>query len=85
MMNLSEIAHGIVKTMNQGMKFKTSTCPCCLHPWRIFCGHRPLSDAARIISACHGHLATKEFRTLTITLDTFMYSIVLYDFPNNHL
>lgn len=54
-------------------------------PWGVFCGHRPLSDAAGIISAWPGHLATKEFRTLTITLDTFMYSIVLYDFPNNHL
>lgn len=84
MMNLSEIAHGIVKTMNQGMKFKFSICPCCSLP-----GESPvdvdLSDDARMVSACRGHLATKEFRTLTITLDTFMYSIVLYDFPNNHL
>lgn len=29
--------------------------------------------------------ATEGFRTLMITPDTFMYSIVLYDFPNNHL
>lgn len=53
--------------------------------WTHFLGHRPLTDATRIISACRGHLATKEFLTLMITLDTFMYSIVLYDFPNNHL
>lgn len=78
--------------MNQGMKFKHSTCPCCSDPGEPllclnthFLGHRPLTDATRIISACRGHLATKEFLTLTITLDTFMYSIVLYDFPNNHL
>lgn len=57
--------------------------PMPLAPWKIFCGHLTSSDAARIISACHGHLATKEFlapwriTSLTLLCIPLFYMIFL--------